>query len=50
MAKIVGFDQKVADNAGEVKRVAQRSASLLYAGRNIHFVKGYKLSHKMRTV
>jgi hypothetical protein len=44
-SKIVGFDQKTADSALAHKKDCQKKNSLAYAGRNIHFVKDYKLVH-----
>jgi hypothetical protein len=46
-SKIVGFDQKTADSAVAHKKECQRKNSLAFAGRNIHFVKDYKLAHHM---
>lgn len=43
MAKIIGFNQAVSDNAIEEKKDNQRNASMKFAGRNVHFIKGYKI-------
>lgn len=43
MAKIIGFNQDVSDKAIEEKKDNQRKASMKFAGRNVHFIKGYKM-------
>lgn len=43
MAKVIGFNQAVATACIEEKKANQRKASLAHAGRNVHFVKGFKL-------
>jgi hypothetical protein len=45
MAVIVGFNQDIADKQHSLKREAQRKASVKFAGRNIHFVKSYRLAN-----
>lgn len=39
MAKILGFNQAVADKQGAIKKAQQRTASIKRATRNIHMVK-----------